>query len=135
MYKMRYIQSLQDYFFSIDPQKRSWLLLLLMNLSVFISMVCYAVKFARTDTVGWEFVVIRLFTFYSLFRPELIKRFIFQSKRTSFWFILIYSPYVLYSLWFAFWGVTHQWLIAAVYPVLLSFCFLSAWNTLQAWKK
>lgn len=135
MYKMKYMQSFQNHIFSTDSQKRSWILLLMMNISVFISMVCYVMKFAHTDMVGWEFVVIRLFTFYSLFRPRLMKRLIFQTKRTSFWFILIYSPYILYSLWFAFWGATHQWPIAVIYPIFLSFCFWSAWNTFRAQQK
>jgi len=101
----------------------------------FVSYIHYAVRFAHTNEVGWEAAAIRIFSFYCIFRPGWIRRFIFPESRTKLWFLLLYLPYILYSLGFAFWGITHQWPIVILYPIIFISCFMFSWHMFQSLEK
>ncbi len=123
-------------FFALSPQKWLQISAFLMSDFVLVSHLHYALQFAYSNEIGWEAAVIRVFTFYSIVRPAgLIRRFASLANQSKLGFLLLYLPYILYSLWFAGWGTAHQWPVAILYPVVCIAFVLFSWNTFQALEK
>ena len=91
--------------------------LLLVQLLVLASLFCYGLCAARLRLfeVGWEFAAVRIFFAYSILCTILSYSTIFVRRehlitvsppwRRSWrrWFFLLFTPHVLYSLWYGLW--------------------------------
>lgn len=96
----------------------------LINASIFVSLIVHAIKFS--DVASFEVIIMRMFLIYSWCVPWLTKHLIVKTNN-KLWFVLLYAPHVLYSVWFAFWGISHAWVFALAYPIFLIPCFIFTW--------
>lgn len=102
----------------------------LLNASVYVSMIIHAICFYAA--LNLEVIVIKVFFMFSLFVPWLTQKFISSSEKGAHkWFLALYTPHLLYSLWFACWGITHRWYLYIIYPVISFTCYTMAWISLN----
>ncbi len=94
----------------------------LMNESIFVTWILYAIKFY--DTVGLEVIVIQFFFAYSYPVRWLTKKFIYEGQHRVLSFFVLYTPHLIYSIWFALWGISHSWVLSLLYPVILIICYI-----------
>ena len=90
----------------------------------------YALKFA--ETAGAEAAVIRVFIVYGLFLTYPTKKLVFtESASRRRWFVVLYTPHLLFGVWLSYWGCTHGRFLSLLYPVLSAAGEWAAWVSLD----
>lgn len=98
-----------------------------LNFLPLLAFGLYALKFA--ETAGAEAAVIRVFIVYGLFPA---KKLVFaENARRRRWFVVLYTPHLLFGLWLSWWGCTHGWFLSLLYLVLSVVCYWAAWVSLD----
>ena len=90
-----------------------------LNILPLLAFGLYALKF--TETAGAEAAVIRVFIVYGLFPA---KKLVFaENARRRRWFVVLYTPHLLFGLWLSWWGCTHGWFLSLLYLLCSIACY------------
>ena len=113
---------------SLRSNSKLWFYL--MDVSVLVSLVLHAIN--CHDVVGNEVVIIYIFFMYTFLTPWLTKKFIYEGQHRSRAFFLVYTPHLIYSIWFGFWGLFHSWTIFVLYPICLILCYVNGMRSVDS---